>query len=107
MRKAIWTDTCYFRRASHLGLHSIKHSSDGFSSIEDIYLKISKNEISFSDGEGKAGCFTFIAFSCHVTVGVSLPHGAWVCLQCVAVTFPGHTHFNGILKMFLNKSGIL
>ena len=41
----------------------------------------------------RAGCFTFIAYS-HVTVTVlclflTMP---WVGMQCVIVTFPGHTY---------------
>ena len=43
----------------------------------------------------RAGCFTLIAFKCHLTVSVLCLFltVSWVCLQCVIVAFPGHIYF--------------
>ena len=46
----------------------------------------------FSEAE-KAGCFTFIAFRCHVTISIFVYLSQWVDLQCVILAYPGHSHF--------------
>ena len=57
-------------------------------------------------GEKKNGCFTLIAFQCHLTVSVlclflTVP---WVGLQCVIVAFPGHTHL--LFHVILLRSNV-
>ena len=47
-------------------------------------------------GKKGAGCFTLIAFQCHLTVIVMClfitVHVLWVGPQCVIVAFANHTH---------------
>ena len=44
--------------------------------------------------EWRADGFVFIVFrlSCCCNCSMTLPHGAWVGLQCVIVVFSDHTH---------------
>ena len=48
----------------------------------------------------RAGCLAFIVLqmSCYCKCSVTLPHGA-VCLQCVIVVFPDHTHLLFIFRL--------
>ena len=44
--------------------------------------------------EEKASCFAIIVLQmyCYYKCSVALSHSALVCLQCVIVVFPDHTH---------------
>ena len=46
------------------------------------------------DGEERAGCFALTVYlvSCGGQCSVALSQGPWVCVPCVNVIFPDHTH---------------
>ena len=52
------------------------------------------------------GCFTLLAFCCHMTVNILCLFLTvlWVGLQCVIVAFSGHTHFLFVFGPFMSCS---